>query len=91
MRSDAASWPEDGRRRDPHRVTAAILHSRKVPSRRGGGVFYTVMQRGDLTWSCTCPGFAFAARADGLCVHIDGEKDWDALRIPSLAALLAAC
>ena len=41
-----------------------------VPSSRGAGV-YAVTRDENGFWACTCPGFAYRARDDGLCRHVD--------------------
>jgi hypothetical protein len=45
-----------------------------VPSDSEPGLEYRVSRYPDGSWSCTCPGCRHAARADGLCKHVDREK-----------------
>lgn len=56
-------------RREP---VDGVLYAIEVPSNSTAGMFYDVRQLADGTWECSCPGFRYQARADGLCAHLDG-------------------
>ena len=58
----------------------------EVPSSRGGAS-YLVAWRPDGSWSCTCRGFSYSARPDGLCRHVDLVREAQAVPL-SLADLL---
>lgn len=51
-------------------MTQAKFH--KVPSTSTPGVEYTVVERPDGTWSCSCPAHAFKNRD---CKHIKQIRD----------------
>jgi len=55
----------------PRQAVNGVLFEVEVPSRSKAGVTYDVRQLADGTWECSCPGFRYQARADGLCAHID--------------------
>lgn len=46
-----------------------VRQVRVAPSR--GGEPYLVTLYGDGSLTCTCKGFEYSARADGLCRHVD--------------------
>jgi hypothetical protein len=48
-----------------------VLYEIEVPSRRTPGMTYDVRLLTDGSWECSCPGFRYQARDDGLCAHID--------------------
>jgi hypothetical protein len=48
-----------------------VLYAIEVPSRTKAGLTYDVRQLADGTWECSCPGFRYQARADGVCAHLD--------------------
>jgi hypothetical protein len=60
----------------------------EVPSARSPGLAYRVSILADGSWACTCPGFGYQSRADGLCRHIDEVREASE-RTCSLAFLLA--
>jgi hypothetical protein len=43
----------------------------EVPSGSEPGLFHTVTRLPDGNLECSCAGFRYQARADGLCRHID--------------------
>jgi hypothetical protein len=59
----------------------------EVPSARDPELIYRVSRLADGTWMCSCRGFRYQARSDGLCRHIDGEQERRA-RAGTLAFLL---
>lgn len=54
-----------------HQPVNGVLWSIEVPSRSTPGLSYDVRQLDDGTLECSCPGFRYQARSDGLCKHID--------------------
>jgi hypothetical protein len=42
-----------------------------VSSKSELGVYYIVFHVGVNRWACSCKGYRFASRHDGLCEHID--------------------
>lgn len=53
------------------RPVNGVLLETEIPSRRKAGLSYDVRQLADGSWECSCPGFRYQARGDGLCAHID--------------------
>jgi hypothetical protein len=47
------------------------------PSARDPGTIHVVTLHADGSWSCTCPGFRYARRADTLCKNIDAALEAD--------------
>lgn len=48
-----------------------VLYEIEVPSKSRPGLSYDVRQLADGSWECSCPGFRYQAREDGLCTHLD--------------------
>lgn len=62
----------------PHRMALTAVFEGYVTSSRYSGTEYKVCLLADGTWTCTCNGYGYAARSDGLCKHIDfarGERE----------------
>lgn len=47
----------------------------EVASASEPGVFHQVSRLPDGSWECDCRGYRYGARSDGLCRHIDGERE----------------
>lgn len=48
-----------------------VLYAIEVPSNSRAGMSYDVRQLADGSLDCSCPGFRYQARHDGLCAHTD--------------------
>ncbi len=59
----------------PHRGVLAPAWEHSVPSSRYDDIVYRVSLLADGTWTCTCSGYRYGARADGQCRHIDIARE----------------
>jgi hypothetical protein len=72
---------------EPHRPFYEVPATWLVPSASDPGTKYTVTRHGDGTWECSCPGFRYGSRADGLCRHVD-QKRAECEYLLTLAAIM---
>jgi hypothetical protein len=54
---------------------AGVVFEAESLSVRDPGLRYRVALLGNGTWTCTCPGFAYARRKDGGCRNIDEVRE----------------
>lgn len=70
------------------RTGLGVTYTARVASSRNPAEFYDVRQMADGTWSCTCRGYEYGARWDGMCRHVDQVRAAQSEPV-SLALLLA--
>lgn len=78
-----------GLRAEPHRGSMGVVLEREVPSSSDPELTYFVRLHADGRWSCSCRGYRYTARDDGLCKHIDQEQEeYESARELTFAAIL---
>jgi hypothetical protein len=69
-------------------ASLTVVFEAGMPSAREPGLVYRVTLHADGTWQCSCPGFRYNSRLDGLCKNIDFVSEQYELS-RSLAGLLS--